>query len=531
MSQRTIRRFPFLLNSGRATWHFPFIDDNGRIRWRFPYRQVSYDNGGGGTYVAQAVHFDGANTALVNLALASTDGGTVSFSFWIYLASEQGGREMVAVEPQGAYLTEVDTQNAIGNKYNPQMFFWNATRTEHFSFSNATNGGNYGMWHNVVGSVKTDLAVGNKIQAVYLDDILLDFAISDISAAFNTAFNGLSFYLGDDGYGDGATFDLADFWWAPNVSLLSGSTIPEATRRLFIDASGKPVYLGASGELPTGTPPAVFFSGDASSFATNKGTGGPFTLTGSLTNASTSPSDPEVYHADAVHFDNGSLLSPVAEDGKLVGVVDSAFGFISTFVRMDSLDTNDAKLFDNETFIVALSPANQWLHIELADEPYDNWLYADTAADTVPANTWLHVLIAWDMGHAAGTRKLALYVNDAPVSFILDDDEGVAFTVGLANLDPVQVTNHGGFPGTNDWADYGFWNGVNIIENDGTISEVNRRKFVDADGKPVDPSNWPADPLLKFSGDATGFVVNQGSGGEFVVVGDSVTNATTSPSD
>jgi len=65
----------------------------------------------------------------------------------------------------------------------------------------------------------------------------------------------------------------------------------EANRRKFIDAIGKPVFLGSDGSLPTGVAPAMFFSGDSTAFATNRGTGGPFTLTGSLTNASTSPSD------------------------------------------------------------------------------------------------------------------------------------------------------------------------------------------------------------------------------------------------
>lgn len=43
-------------------------------------------------------------------------------------------------------------------------------------------------------------------------------------------------------------------------------------------AAGKPVDLGADGSTPTGTAPTIFFSGDASEFATNKGLGGAFVL-------------------------------------------------------------------------------------------------------------------------------------------------------------------------------------------------------------------------------------------------------------
>ena len=60
-------------------------------------------------------------------------------------------------------------------------------------------------------------------------------------------------------------------------------------------AAGKPVDLGADGSTPTGTQPIVYFSvrpGDAATvFATNKGSGGNFTITGALAIAATSPSD------------------------------------------------------------------------------------------------------------------------------------------------------------------------------------------------------------------------------------------------
>ncbi len=80
--------------------------------------------------------------------------------------------------------------------------------------------------------------------------------------------------------------DMADVWVAPGVSLLDGAgLIPEATRRLFISATGKPVD-------PSGFPAsAMLFSGNAASFGTNQGTGGAFTTTGTLTNSSSSPSD------------------------------------------------------------------------------------------------------------------------------------------------------------------------------------------------------------------------------------------------
>lgn len=69
----------------------------------------------------------------------------------------------------------------------------------------------------------------------------------------------------------------------------------EANRRKFISSSLKPVDLGADGSTPTGTAPAVYLhlaNGEAAAnFATNRGAGGNFTITGTLDTGSTSPGD------------------------------------------------------------------------------------------------------------------------------------------------------------------------------------------------------------------------------------------------
>jgi hypothetical protein len=66
-------------------------------------------------------------------------------------------------------------------------------------------------------------------------------------------------------------------------------------RQRFISADGKPVTLGPDGRLATGNVPLVYqHLADAESvanFATNRGGGGNFAITGALATASTSPSD------------------------------------------------------------------------------------------------------------------------------------------------------------------------------------------------------------------------------------------------
>lgn len=91
-----------------------------------------------------------------------------------------------------------------------------------------------------------------------------------------------------------ATFDgcLADVYFAPG-QYLDLSLVHN--RRKFISASGKPVHLGTTGALPTGTAPLIYLHLDdaeaVANFATNRGTGGDFSITGTLATGSSSPSD------------------------------------------------------------------------------------------------------------------------------------------------------------------------------------------------------------------------------------------------
>lgn len=99
--------------------------------------------------------------------------------------------------------------------------------------------------------------------------------------------------IAGDGFGASA-FDgcIAEFYFAQGQYIDFSIA---ANRRKFISASGKPVYLGADGSFPTGTAPIVYqrvANGAAvATFATNLGTGGDFSITGTLETGSTSPSD------------------------------------------------------------------------------------------------------------------------------------------------------------------------------------------------------------------------------------------------
>ena len=127
------------------------------------------------------------------------------------------------------------------------------------------------------------------------------FYINDASAGtFSTYTDDTIDYDGATDWSVGAAtagttkFDgcLAEIYFMPGTyidfSLVSN-------RRKFISASGKPVSLGSTGALPTGTAAMCYFhldDGEAvANFATNRGTGGDYSITGTLATGSTSPSD------------------------------------------------------------------------------------------------------------------------------------------------------------------------------------------------------------------------------------------------
>jgi hypothetical protein len=155
--------------------------------------------------------------------------------------------------------------------------------------------------------------------------------------------------------------------------------------------------------------------------------------------------------------------------------------------------------------------------------------WADAFSDYI---SWTNLIIAWDTGHSDGNKKFALYVNG-----ILRNPTTI--TDGVAAFD-VSWNDQWGFLGTTfhsptnsgDFADMQLNTTVSIVENDNTITALNLAKIING-GKPVDPAIAAAafgQQTVLFSGDATTFGTNRGTGGAFTLTG-TLTDADTSPSD
>lgn len=242
--------------------------------------------GGGGGYVAKAVHFDGS-AYIDNVALVCVDSSDVSgaFSFKISATDPRG---ILVSDPTGN-ANNIITAYSHDGEYYLDIFLGKA------DFSSFIEFGidliiNDDHWHTAVWSADLNHAAGARRVKFYVDDVDVAVLIeADTGSAFAAEFSGLPTRYAYDGNANWLG-DFADFRLLIGTSLLDGGgDIPLATRRLFIDGSGKPVDPAtATAELGLAT---ILFSGDASAFGTNQGPGGAFSLTGSLTNASTSPSD------------------------------------------------------------------------------------------------------------------------------------------------------------------------------------------------------------------------------------------------
>jgi hypothetical protein len=119
-----------------------------------------------------------------------------------------------------------------------------------------------------------DLAAGSTLTDDSIDYTVADFAIGALADG-QTKFDGC----------------LAEFYLALEYIDLSVAT----NRAKFISTTGKPMGLGLTAQFPSGTSAIVYQhlnDGEAvANFAANAGTGGDFTITGTLATGSTSPSD------------------------------------------------------------------------------------------------------------------------------------------------------------------------------------------------------------------------------------------------
>jgi hypothetical protein len=229
-------------------------------------------------YTANAVHFDGTNDYMTRDAALSgiSDGKQGAYSLWVKSAGTDGTLMRLVSSTSSKFSLVRAASDRI------QVVARNSAGTNLVSWFTDTADFVAGSWRHIL--ISYDVSV--PVLHIYVDDA------SNKQASGTLADGTIEYTIGNSAIGaftsgvDKFTGDMADLWFSTTFIDIS----VESNRRKFISATGKPVDLGSDGSTPTGTAPVVFLSGATGSWHTNKGTGGGFTLTGTLDTASSSPS-------------------------------------------------------------------------------------------------------------------------------------------------------------------------------------------------------------------------------------------------
>lgn len=228
-------------------------------------------------YVTKGVHFNGA-TYLRRSSGLSGQGTVTSFtwSVWIKLSVANSG---IFTDLSG-YIS----QSKAGVS-NPYFRMFADTVFDYFDSAPEAEMQSAG-WQGITCSANIN---GANIASIYRGDtdILGDATNFD---GYDTIPPTTNFYFGTDSLGNFITGDVADFrlWMGAFIDLTSINN-----RRLFVRANGKPADPSLANAV-LGTPIISFIgtvASPVSTFPVNGGSGGSFTTTGTLTAASTSPTD------------------------------------------------------------------------------------------------------------------------------------------------------------------------------------------------------------------------------------------------
>jgi len=231
-------------------------------------------------YTPNTVHFNGTNVYLIKSTefTGLSDGKEGTFSGWFDFTGRDGEQQIFLRNNSGFFFAEKSGANTILFK----GFESDATPNMVIE-STSTFTASDGWLHTLLA---WNLATPEV--HLYIDDV------DDIDAGSTVAVNAdIDYTRGGWGVGSldvpAPDFELqgdcADLWWNPSFIDIT----QKVNRRKFINSGGKPVDLGANGELPLGSTPMVFLSGDTSTWHTNLGTGGGFTENGALTDGSSNP--------------------------------------------------------------------------------------------------------------------------------------------------------------------------------------------------------------------------------------------------
>lgn len=236
------------------------------------------------TMAVNAVDFPAGPYLLRGAGLTgAADSSLGTASFWYKFDGGNGTSQAVVNANNGNF----ELSRNVSNKWHLQAF--NSTGVNGFNWETTSTYTADGNWHIVNWSWSTNFAVGSRIVNFYIDGVQDVGAFSfDVGVGYTVDYNtsvtnwGVAARTAGTFLFNGC---LAESWIAPAQYLdftVSGN-------RALFSSGGKPVSLGATGNLPTGTAPLIYLPNPAATVNINAGTGGNFATTGSPAVCATHP--------------------------------------------------------------------------------------------------------------------------------------------------------------------------------------------------------------------------------------------------
>lgn len=335
------------------------------------------------------------------------------------------------------------------------------------------------------------------------------FVDANINFATATTVNVANQYTAAGGF-EG---ELSDLWFDTTYIDLS------ADNPFYDTETGKPKYLGASGELPTGSAPLIYLPLRADDAGSNKGTGGDFTVNSGPYTGARGPSE---FWGESAEFNGSNQILNRFNSGSnaLIGATDGKqFSIAVAFKHATgSIDANESFLgltnadSSSSGMRLQIGYDSSFKRIEVRGENSSGTqvLWATSATTNTLDNTDWHVLLfSVDMS-SSGKRHLYLDgVSDYQNLTYTDDN--IEFSSDRCVVGA--VSNFFGFMD----GKIGFlWFNTEYID---FSQEANRLKFFDAFGYPVDlgeDGSLPTgnQPLIYMNNDFQ-LGTNLGSGGNF----------------
>jgi len=470
---------------------------------------VARSGRGPNQYNAAASTIDGSNDFLSKTSLSyGSDGKTASSSVQFKIDTQTNNIIVFALADGVSTRAQPLRLTWSGTKYTVTIDHNLTTGPTAFQFR-GTDPISLGKWYQVDWSVDLTntanrhvLINGVAANGTWSDYLNTNLDFSSLSEAYVGAAKAAVAKLNGE---------IGTVWYKPNQYIDLSVDNP------FYDTeTDKPKYLGANGELPTGSSPLIYLPLRADDAGNNLGTGGDFTVNSGPYVGARGPSE---YIARSVYLD-ANYLSRTSltglTDSKLITVVMSIYAPSSTGIRL--VLGESASLSDNKMLITGTgSPGNATITFRCWDATGTYVINSQLTAVPVSNTAWTTFFLSVDTSDTGkrfmtttdgGTQNWYTYNTSGTPDF-----SSITKVVMGQNVDGSSVLFR-------DLANVYF--ATSYID---FSQESNRLKFVDAFGYPVDLSpqieneDIPT-PLIymKFK-DKAELGANSGSGGDFTVNG------------